>query len=106
MSKITINRAPVLTLRSFVVAQRLGHSRDTTLTLAKAVGGMSAFVKAKSLGLAEDRDADLGARQGRHIRPQRSPRSSTSLDSSALRDKHSLSEVRQATWIGQYEQTN
>ena len=63
MSKITINRAPVLTLWSFVVAQRLGHSRDTALTLAKAVAGMSAFAKAKSLGLAEDRDADLGARK-------------------------------------------
>ncbi len=63
MSKITINRAPVLTLWSFVVAQRLGHSRDTALTLARAVAGMSAFAKAKSLGLAEDRDTDLGARK-------------------------------------------
>src|SRR5512135_183299 len=63
MSKITINRAPVLTLWSFVVAQRLGHSRDTSLTLAKAVAGMSAFAKAKSLGLAEDRETDLGARK-------------------------------------------
>src|SRR5258706_3453946 len=63
MTKITINRAPVLTLWSFVVAQRLGHSRDTSLTLAKAAAGMSAFAKAKSLGLAEDRETDLGARK-------------------------------------------
>ncbi len=35
MSKIEINRAPVLTLWGFVVAQRLGHSRETSLSLAK-----------------------------------------------------------------------
>ena len=63
MTKITINRAPVLTLWSFVVAQRLGLTRDTALTLAKAIAGMSAFAKAKSLGLAEDRDTDLSARK-------------------------------------------
>ena len=32
------------------------------MSLAKAITGMSAFAKAKSLGLAEDRDADLGSR--------------------------------------------
>jgi hypothetical protein len=63
MPKIRINRAPVLTLWSFVVAQRLGHSRDTALTLAKAVAGVSAYAKAKSLGLAEDRDASPAARK-------------------------------------------
>lgn len=57
MAKITINRAPVLSLWSFVVARRLGYSHDSALTLAKAVAGMSAFAKAKSLGLADDRGA-------------------------------------------------
>ena len=56
MSKITINRAPVLSLWAFVVARRLGHSKDTALTLAKAIAGMSAYAKAKSLGLAEERE--------------------------------------------------
>jgi hypothetical protein len=61
-TKIKINRAPVLTLWAVVVAERLGYSRDSALTLGKAVAGMSAFAKAKSLGLAEDRDTDLGSR--------------------------------------------
>jgi hypothetical protein len=61
-AKIKINRAPVLTLWAVVVAERLGYSRDSALTLGKAVAGMSAFAKAKSLGLAEDRDTDLGSR--------------------------------------------
>ncbi|MGZ5940070.1 MAG: hypothetical protein ACXWLD_08630 [Rhizomicrobium sp.] len=56
MTKITINRAPVLSLWAFVVAKRLGHSHDTALTLAKAIAGMSAYAKAKSLGLVEERE--------------------------------------------------
>lgn len=43
MTKITINRAPVLSLWAFVVAKWLGHSRDTALTLAKAIAGRSAW---------------------------------------------------------------
>ena len=62
MNTITINRAPVLSLWSFVVAERLGHSRATALTLAKAVAGMSAYAKAKSLGLAEEREVDMAKR--------------------------------------------
>ncbi len=62
MTRFAINRAPVLTLWSFVVAERLGHSRETALTLAKAIAGMSAYAKAKSLGLAEDRDTETAAR--------------------------------------------
>jgi hypothetical protein len=61
MTKITINRAPVLSLWAFVVARRLGHSRDTALTLGKAIAGMSAYAKAKSLGLVEERDKDASA---------------------------------------------
>ena len=63
MTKVTINRAPVLSLWAFVVARRLGHSRDTALTLAKAVAGMSAYAKAKSLGLVEEREKDASARE-------------------------------------------
>jgi len=61
-AKIKINRAPVLTLWAVVVDEQLGYSRDSALTFGKAVAGMSAFAKAKSLGLAEDRDTDLGSR--------------------------------------------
>ncbi len=52
-SKLTINRAPVLTLWAAVVAERLGHSRDEALTLGRAVAGMNAQSKAVHLGLRE-----------------------------------------------------
>ena len=63
MTKLAINRAPVLSLWAFVVAQRLGHSRDTALTLAKAIAGMNAYAKAKSLGLVEEREKDTSVRE-------------------------------------------
>jgi hypothetical protein len=63
MSKITINRAPVLSLWAFVVARRVGHSHDTALTLAKAIAGMSAYAKAKSLGLVEERETGADKRK-------------------------------------------
>lgn len=71
MTKITINRAPVLSLWSFVVARRLGHSQDTALSLAKAITGMSAYAKAKSLGLIEERDPDVGKRTMERERNQK-----------------------------------
>jgi hypothetical protein len=62
MTKITINRAPVLSLWSFVVGRRLGYWQDTALSLAKAITGMSAYAKARSLGLVGERDTDVGKR--------------------------------------------
>ena len=56
MTKITINRAPVLTLWGVVVAEALGYAHPTALTLGKSVAGKGAFAKAKRLGIAEDRD--------------------------------------------------
>src|SRR3954467_10159779 len=59
--KLQVNRAPVLTLWAAVVAERLGHPRDTALTLGRAVAGSAARVKARSIGREErraDRDAD------------------------------------------------
>jgi hypothetical protein len=58
---LTVNRAPVLTLWASVVAERLGHPRDTALTLGRAVAGSVARVKARNIGREErktDRDAD------------------------------------------------
>lgn len=40
----------------------MGYSQDTALSLAKAITGMSAYAKAKSLGLIEERDTDAGKR--------------------------------------------
>lgn len=46
-----INRAPVLTLWTTVVAQRLGFSWKEALTLGRAVAGLNAYAKGKALGL-------------------------------------------------------
>ena len=48
---ISINRAPVLTLWAAVVAQRLGFAEDEALTLGKAVAGLNAQAKGRSLGI-------------------------------------------------------
>lgn len=57
MTTVKINRAPVLTLWGAIVAEALGHSRETALTFGKYVAGKGAFTKAKRIGLAENRDA-------------------------------------------------
>jgi hypothetical protein len=51
--RLTINRAPVLTLWAAVVAERLGFDRATALTLGQAVAGLSAYAKGVSLGIIE-----------------------------------------------------
>jgi hypothetical protein len=59
----TINRAPVLTLWAAVVAERLGHPRETALTLGRAVAGLNAQSKARRLGIARSGDAKTAARR-------------------------------------------
>lgn len=49
--KLKINRAPVLTLWAVVVAERLGYDRGAALTLGKAVAGLNAQSKGRSLGI-------------------------------------------------------
>jgi hypothetical protein len=53
--KVKINRAPVLTLWAAVVAERLGYSRETALTLGKAVAGLNAQSKGRRLGIYEEK---------------------------------------------------
>jgi hypothetical protein len=48
---IKINRAPVLTLWVFVVAERLGYKKEEALTLAKALTGLAAQRKGQALGI-------------------------------------------------------
>jgi hypothetical protein len=55
---IRVNRAPVLTLWSTVVAERLGHPPDTALSLASYVAGTAARAKARRLGIAEEKDRE------------------------------------------------
>jgi hypothetical protein len=53
--KVLVNRAPVLALWASVVAERLGHDRDTALSLARVVTGLTAQSKGRRLGLFEER---------------------------------------------------
>jgi len=48
---IMINRAPVLTLWTAVVAERMGFAHDEALSLAKAVTGLTAQSKGRRLGI-------------------------------------------------------
>lgn len=48
---VEINRAPVLTLWAAAVAERLGFNRAEALTLGRAVAGLNAYSKGKSLGI-------------------------------------------------------
>jgi hypothetical protein len=58
-SKITINRAPVLTLWATVVAERLGFDHAEALTLGKAVAGLNAYAKGVRLGIYEPAPATV-----------------------------------------------
>jgi len=48
---VMVNRAPVLTLWAAVVAETLGYEREAALTLGKAVAGLNAQAKGRSLGI-------------------------------------------------------
>ena len=63
--KIKINRAPVLTLWATVVAERLGHSKDTALTLGKAVAGLNAQSKGRKLGIYEEKSEEEEKKEGK-----------------------------------------
>jgi len=49
--KITINRAPVLTLWAAVVAERMGFEPGEAPSLGKAVSGLNAQTKGRPLGI-------------------------------------------------------
>ena len=49
--RISINRAPVLTLWAAIVAECLGFDREEALSLAKAVAGLTAQSKGRRLGI-------------------------------------------------------
>ena len=50
-SWVMINRAPVLTLWTAVVAEMLGFDYDEALTLGRALAGLNAYSKGVALGL-------------------------------------------------------
>ena len=49
--RISINRAPVLTLWAAVVAERFGFDRKEALSLGKAAAGLTAQSKGRRLGI-------------------------------------------------------
>jgi hypothetical protein len=51
ITKILINRAPVLTLWAAIVAERLGFNSDEALSLGKALAGLNAQSKGRRLGI-------------------------------------------------------
>jgi hypothetical protein len=55
---IKINRAPVLTLWAAIVAERLGYDEETALTLGKALAGLNAQSKGRSLGIYEEKSEE------------------------------------------------
>lgn len=63
--KIKINRAPVLTLWAIVVAERLGYAHDAALTLGRAVAGLNAQSKGRSLGIFKPSEKAAEKEEGR-----------------------------------------
>src|SRR5271167_1888766 len=58
---VSINRAPVLTLWATIVAERLGFTHEEALTLGRAVAGLNAYSKGKSLGIFKPTPKDVKA---------------------------------------------
>jgi hypothetical protein len=63
-AEVLINRAPVLTLWASVVAECLGFDRDEALTLGRAVAGLNAYAKGKSLGIFRPAPKQVKERKG------------------------------------------
>ncbi len=67
--KLTVNRAPVMTLWAAVVAETLGFDSDEALTLGKAVSGLNAQSKGQRLGLYDREMTDEARRAARERQP-------------------------------------
>jgi len=59
VDRVTVNRAPVLTLWAAVVAERLGFDWDESLTMGRAVAGLNACSKGRALGIFHPRPREL-----------------------------------------------
>jgi hypothetical protein len=64
-TRIVINRAPVLTLWSAIVAERLGHDEDAALSLGRAVAGLTAQSKGRRLGIYKAPPDEPGKRRAK-----------------------------------------
>ncbi len=68
--KVTVNRAPVMTLWAAVVAEQLGFDPDEALTIGKAVSGLNAQSKGQRLGIYDREMTDEARRQARERQPE------------------------------------
>ncbi len=68
-AQISINRAPVLTLWAAVVAERLGFEWEEALTLGRAVAGLNAQLKGRSLGIFKPTAAAEARKRRRLLKP-------------------------------------
>ncbi len=60
VTKIQMNRAPVLTLWGVIVAERIGYDEAAALTLGKAVAGLNAQSKGRRLGIYQPKESVEG----------------------------------------------
>ena len=63
IDRVTVNRAPVLTLWAAVVAEQLGFDWDEALTLGRAVAGLNAYAKGKALGIFHPKPKELAEKR-------------------------------------------
>ncbi len=68
---IKINRAPVLTLWGVVVAERLGYKHEEALTFGKALAGLNAQSKGRSLGIYSPAEKELEAEKAKKARERK-----------------------------------
>src|SRR5512135_1856398 len=68
---IKINRAPVLTLWGVIVAERLGYKHDEALTLGKALAGLNAQSKGRSLGIYSPAETELEAERSKKAKERK-----------------------------------
>ena len=67
-----VNRAPVLTLWTTVVAERLGYPSETALTLGRFVAGSRGHAKARRLGISDEKqDAEERRARAAELKPGR-----------------------------------
>jgi hypothetical protein len=58
MPEIRVNRAPFLTLWATIVAEHVGFEKDEALTIGKAVAGLTAQAKGRTLGIFHERPTE------------------------------------------------
>ena len=71
VNSIKINRAPVLTLWGVIVAERLGYKHEEALTFGKALAGLNAQSKGRSLGIYSAAENELEAEKAKKARERK-----------------------------------